>query len=126
MKHQNSITTPTNMQECLILQAHYTGIPKITKNNYKIFFKRGKTIELLGYGLITKDIDSSLEGDARRMPTLLEVKESIGLSWDEQNPITKLDDKGWKNAFYQLLDERLDGLIKAEEGETTENEGKQT
>ena len=126
MKQQNSIATPTNMQECLRLQAHYTGIPKITKNNYKIFFKRGKTIELLGYGLITKDIDSSLEGDARRMPTLLEVKGSIGLSWDEQNPITKLDDKGWKNAFYQLLDERLDGLIKTEEGETSENEGKQT
>ena len=126
MTQQNNIPTPENMEDCLAIQAYFVGIPKITKNNYEIFFERGKALQLLGVGFLTKAVDSSLEEDEARMPTLSEVKENIGLSWEDEKALVRLDDKGWKNAVYQMVSMQTKTLIQREGEVSNENGGKQT
>ena len=126
MTQQNNIPTPENMEDCLAIQAYFVGIPKITKNNYEIFFERGKALQLLGVGFLTKAVDSSLEEDEARMPTLSEVKENIGLSWEDEKTLVRLDDKGWKNAVYQMVSMQTKTLIQREGEVSNENGGKQT
>ena len=126
MTQQNNIPTPENMEDCLAIQAYFVGIPKITKNNYEVFFERGKALQLLGVGFLTKAIDSSLEEDDARMPTLSEVKENIGLSWEDEKTLVRLDDKGWKNAVYQMVSMQTKTLIQREGEVSNENGGKQT
>ena len=126
MTQQNNIPTPENMEDCLAIQAYIVGIPKITKNNYEIFFERGKALQLLGVGFLTKAVDSSLEEDEARMPTLSEVKENIGLSWEDEKTLVRLDDKGWKNAVYQMVSMQTKTLIQREGEVSNENGGKQT
>lgn len=126
MTQQNNIPTPENMEDCLAIQAYFVGIPKITKNNYEVFFERGKALQLLGVGFLTKAIDSSLEEDDARMPTLSEVKENIGLSWEDEKALVRLDDKGWKNAVYQMVSMQTKTLIQREGEVSNENGGKQT
>tara|TARA_R110002012_G_scaffold197923_1_gene366588 strand:+ start:62 stop:442 length:381 start_codon:yes stop_codon:yes gene_type:complete len=126
MTQQNNIPTPENMEDCLAIQAYFVGIPKITKNNYEVFFERGKALQLLGVGFLTKAVDSSLEEDEARMPTLSEVKENIGLSWEDEKTLVRLDDKGWKNAVYQMVSMQTKTLIQREGEVSNENGGKQT
>ena len=126
MTQQNNIPTPENMEDCLAIQAYLVGIPKITKNNYEIFIERGKALQLLGVGFLTKAVDSSLEEDEARMPTLSEVKENIGLSWEDEKTLVRLDDKGWKNAVYQMVSMQTKTLIQREGEVSNENGGKQT
>ena len=40
MTQQNNIPNPQTIEDCLQMQAHFVGIPKITKNNYKEFHRR--------------------------------------------------------------------------------------
>jgi len=126
MTQQNNIPTPENMEDCLAIQAYFVGIPKITKNNYEVFFERGKALQLLGVGFLTKAVDSSLKEDEARMPTLSEVKENIGLSWEDEKTLVRLDDKGWKNAVYQMVSMQTKTLIQREGEVSNENGGKQT
>ena len=126
MTQQNNIPTPENMEDCLAIQAYFVGIPKITKNNYEVFFERGKALQLLGVGFLTKAVDSSLEEDEARMPTLSEVKENIGLSWEDEKTLVRLDDKGWKNAVYQMVSMQTKTLIQREGEVSNKNGGKQT
>ena len=126
MTQHNNIQTPENMEDCLAIKAYFVGIPKITKNNYEVFFERGKALQLLGVGFLTKAVDSSLEEDEARMPTLSEVKENIGLSWEDEKTLVRLDDKGWKNAVYQMESMQTKTLIQREGEVSNENGGKQT
>ena len=46
----SDLPQPKTMEECLTMQSHFVGIPKITKNNSEEFFRRGKTLQVLGMG----------------------------------------------------------------------------
>ena len=43
-----SIPQPKTMEECLELQSHFIGIPKITSKTTREFYRRGKTLQILG------------------------------------------------------------------------------
>ena len=91
---------PKTLKECLELQSHFIGIPKITKRNYQEFYRRGKTLQILGVGFLEKG----------RMPTLDEVKEHIDLETEAH----KLDPKKWRNVLKGLLDDMTNKLIEVE------------
>tara|TARA_R110000765_G_scaffold215823_1_gene320529 strand:- start:30 stop:395 length:366 start_codon:yes stop_codon:yes gene_type:complete len=113
MTQQNSIPTPTNMQECLAIQAHFIGMPKITKKNHVEFFKRGKALQLIGVSWVTKEVDSSLEDNEGRMPTLKEVEANIGIVEEEKAP--HFNEKTWKNALYQMIEMGIKAIIEEEQ-----------
>ena len=94
---------PETLEECLTLQSHFVGISKITKKNYKEFYRRGKTLQALGLGFLA-------EG---RMPTLEEVHEHIDLTTDAP----KLEPKKWKNVLYSILEDMTSRVIAMEEEE---------
>ena len=94
---------PETLEECLTLQSHFVGISKITKKNYKEFYRRGKTLQALGLGFLK-------EG---RMPTLEEVHEHIDLTTDAP----KLEPKKWKNVLYSILEDMTSRVIAMEEEE---------
>ena len=91
---------PKTLKECLELQSHFIGIPKITKRNYQEFYKRGKTLQILGVGFLEKG----------RMPTLEEVKEHIDL----ETKAEKLDPKKWRNVLKDILDDMTNKLAEVE------------
>jgi hypothetical protein len=91
---------PKTLKECLELQSHFIGIPKITKRNYQEFYKRGKTLQILGVGFLEKG----------RMPTLKEVKEHVDLETNAQ----KLDPKKWRNVLKDILDDMTNKLAEVE------------
>ena len=113
MTQQNSIPTPTNMQECLAIQAHFIGMPKITKKNHVEFFKRGKALQLIGVSWVTKEVDPSLEDNEGRMPTLKEVEANIGIVEEEKAP--HFNEKTWKNALYQMIEMGIKAIIEEEQ-----------
>ena len=115
---QPSIPTPTTIQECLTIQAHFIGIPKITKKNYMEFFERGKVLQLIGVGWVTKEVDPSLEDNQGRMPTLCEVESNIG---SIQVNAPRFSKKQWRDALYQMIQMATTELIAREE-RTTQNE----
>ena len=96
-----SLKEPKTVEECLELQSHFIGIPKISKKNAQEFYKRGKTIEILGVGFLENG----------RMPTRKEVEENIGLTTNA-NP---LDDKAWNNAMVGILNDMTKERIRQEE-----------
>ena len=63
----DSIKPPETLEESLILQSHFIGIPKITKRNYKEFYRRGKILQILGVGFMENG----------RMPMLVEIENHI-------------------------------------------------
>ena len=91
---------PKTIKECLELQAHFIGIPKITKRNYQEFYKRGKDLQVLGVGFWEKG----------RMPTLDEVKEHMDL----QTTAQKLEPRKWQNVLKDIIKDKADSLIKLE------------
>ena len=97
---QPKIPTPNNIQECLTIQAHFIGIPKITKKNYVEFYERGKALQLLGVGWVTKEVDSTMEENQGRMPNLDEVEANIGIV---ESNAPRFDKKQWKDALYQMI-----------------------
>ena len=96
-----SLKEPKTVEECLELQSHFIGIPKISKKNAQEFYTRGKTIEILGVGFLENG----------RMPTRKEVEENIGLTTNA-NP---LDDKAWNNAMVGILNDMTKERIRQEE-----------
>tara|TARA_Y100001963_G_scaffold157225_1_gene252844 strand:+ start:710 stop:1084 length:375 start_codon:yes stop_codon:yes gene_type:complete len=118
MTQQNNIPEPQNLEDCLRIQAHFIGIPKITKRNYKEFFRRGKNLQLLNVGWITKNIDSSMEEGHGRMPSLKEVEDHIGFA---EATAPRFDKKKWKNALHSMINMITDNLIEKEAApETTD------
>ena len=91
---------PKTLKECLELQAHFIGIPKITKRNCEEFYKRGKDLQVLGVGFWEKG----------RMPTIEEVKEHIDLETQAE----KLQPKQWQNILKGIIKDKTDTLIQLE------------
>ena len=98
-----NLKQPETVEECLTLQSHFVGIPRITKKNHKEFYRRGKTLQALGLGFLK-------EG---RMPSLQEVHDHIDLSTDAPS----LEPKKWKNVLYSILDDMTNRVIETEEEE---------
>ena len=96
-------TEPKTIEECLNLQSHFIGIPKISKNNYQEFYRRGKTLQLLGVGFWN-------EG---KMPTLEEVESHIDLTTEAQ----PLDTKKWNTVILSILKDMTNNLIEFEQNE---------
>ena len=99
---------PETIEECLQLQSHFIGISKITKKNYKEFYRRGKTLQALGLGFLK-------EG---RMPTLEEVHEHIDLTTDAP----RLEPKKWKNVLSSILEDMTNRVIEIEVEEEAKKE----
>lgn len=116
---QPSIPTPTNIKECLTIQAHFVGIPKITKKNYEKFHERGKALQLIGVGWVTKEVDSTMEENQGRMPNLDEVEANIGIV---ESNAPRFDKKQWKDALYQMIQLATTELIAREEQTLNEKE----
>ena len=108
---QPNIPTPTNIQECLTIQAHFIGIPKLTKKNYVEFFERGKALQLIGVGWVTNKVDPSLKENEGRMPTLDEVEANIDKI---KTNAPHFDNKKWKDALYQMVQMAIQELISRE------------
>jgi len=106
----NSYKEPETLLECLELQSHYVGIPKITKKTAHEFYKRGKTIQVLGMGFLTKKVDPKVKENLGRMPTLKEVEANIDLSTNA----SKLDPKKWRNVVSSLVNDITNRLIEYE------------
>jgi len=111
MTHQNNIPNPQTLKDCLRMQAHFVGIPKITKNNYKEFHRRGKNLQILNVGWITKDMDSSMEEGQGRMPSLKEVEDNIDFA---EASAPRFDKNKWKNALHEMINMITDNLIEQE------------
>lgn len=99
-----SLKEPKDVKECLELQSHFIGIPRISKKNAREFYRRGKTIEILGVGFLENG----------RMPTMEEVEEHIGLTTNANS----LDNKGWNNAMVGILNDMTKERIRQEEDKT--------
>ena len=95
---------PETLEECLVLQAHFIGIPKITKKNYLEFYRRGKILQIIGVGFWM----------GGSMPTLDDVRQHINL---ETNAM-KLDPKQWMYSIQKLLTDLTNTLM---ENETSVN-----
>ena len=111
MTQQNNIPDPQTIEDCLRIQSHFIGIPKITKRNYKEFHRRGKNLQILNVGWITKDVDSSMEKGHGRMPSLKEVEDNINF---EDSTAPRFDKNKWKNALHEMLNIITDNLIEQE------------
>jgi len=102
----NQIPQPKTVVEALNLQSHFIGIPKITKKNCLEFYKRGKTLQVLGVGFL---------GTEGRMPTLKEVEDHINLTTNAQ----KIDATKWKKTLNGILLDLTNQLIEMETEEPT-------
>ena len=94
---------PKTIKECLVLQSHFIGIPKITKRNYQEFYRRGKALQVLGVGFWEKG----------RMPTLDEVKEHIDL----ETTAPKMEARKWNTVIRSVVEDKTNNLIELEKSE---------
>ena len=96
-----SFSPPKSLKECLELQSHFIGIPKITQKNKREFYRRGKTLQILGVGFLDKG----------RMPTLEEVESHINLTTNASH----LDTKKWNNVLVGILQDMTNKIVSMEE-----------
>tara|TARA_R100000306_G_C4304262_1_gene106790 strand:+ start:43 stop:384 length:342 start_codon:yes stop_codon:yes gene_type:complete len=101
------IEPPKTLKECLVLQSHFIGIPKITRKNKREFYRRGKTLQILGVGFLDKG----------RMPTLEEIESHIELETTAQH----LDTKKWNNVLVGILQDMTNKIVTMEEEEQDES-----
>ena len=97
----DDIEQPKSLEECLELQSHFIGIPKITKKTKQEFYRRGKTLQILGVGFLDKG----------RMPTFEEVEAHIDL----ETTAERLDTKKWNHALVSILADMTNKIIIMEE-----------
>ena len=109
--------TPQTIEECLRMQAHFVGIPRITKKSYMEFYRRGKNMQVLNVGWITNVVDSGLKDGQGRMPSLKEVEDNINLTETIQTPLTKHQ---WKNSLHEMINMVTDNLITEENNSASE------
>jgi len=103
------IEPPKTIKDCVELQGLIIGITKITKKNYKEFYRRGKFVQILGSGFITKDIDEKMPDGYGRTLLLEEVEDHIG--YEVKNPTAVvLDSKKWKSQRLSIIEESIDNL----------------
>jgi|6_EtaG_2_1085325.scaffolds.fasta_scaffold15506_2 hypothetical protein len=103
----SSIAQPKTLKECLELQSHFIGIPKITKKNKREFYRRGKTLQILGVGFLDKG----------RMPTLEEVESYMEL----ETTAPHMDTKKWNNVLVGILQDMTNKIVTMEEEEQDGN-----
>ena len=96
----SNINQPQTLQECLELQSHFIVIPKITQKNKREFYRRGKTLQILGVGFLDKG----------RMPTLEEVEAHIDLTTNAPH----LDTKKWNNVLVGILQDMTNKIVSVE------------
>lgn len=92
---------PQTLEECLLLQSHFVGIPKITKKTKREFYRRGKTLQILGVGFLDKG----------RMPTFEEVEAHI----DFETTAEHLDTKKWNHVLVSILTDMTSKIVMMEE-----------
>jgi len=97
----DNIKPPETLEECLILQSHFIGIPKITKMNYVEFYRRGKVLQILGVGFL----------DNSRMPTIDEIEKYVD---QIETPAIKLDRKQFRNVVDRLINDLTNRLMEIE------------
>tara|TARA_R110000744_G_scaffold79587_2_gene156227 strand:- start:1397 stop:1735 length:339 start_codon:yes stop_codon:yes gene_type:complete len=97
----DNIKPPETLEECLILQSHFIGIPKITKKNYVEFYRRGKVLQILGVGFL----------DNSRMPTIDEIEKYVD---QIETPAIKLDRKQFRNVVDRLINDLTNRLMEIE------------
>tara|TARA_X000001388_G_scaffold53862_1_gene39465 strand:- start:114 stop:557 length:444 start_codon:yes stop_codon:yes gene_type:complete len=108
------IEQPKTIKDCVELQGLFVGMTKITKKNFKDFYRRGKFVQILGSGFITNQVDDKMPENYGRTLTLKEVEEHIG--YEIQNPsATMLDSKKWKAQCFSIIDESINNLATMEE-----------
>ena len=100
------IQQPKTMEERLTLQSHFIGIPKITPKTKKEFYRRGKTLQILGVGFLDKG----------RMPTLEEVESHMEL----ETTAHRLDTKKWNNVLVGILQDMTSKIVSIEEEQINE------
>ena len=103
-----NLMQPKTIQECLELQSHFVGIPKITTKTKKEFYRIGKTLQILGVGFLDKG----------RMPTLEEVEAHMDL----ETEAPRFDTKKWHNVLVGILNDMTSKIVAMEE-EGIENNG---
>ena len=96
-----NLQQPKNVKECLELQSHFIGIPKITKKNAREFYRRGKTLQVLGLGFLEKG----------RMPNIEEVESHVDL----ETTAPRLDTKKWNNVLIGILNDMTSKIVEVEE-----------
>jgi len=103
------IEPPKTIKDCVELQGLIVGITKITKKNFKDFYRRGKFVQILGSGFITNEIDEKMPDGYGRTLLLEEVEEHIG--YEVKNPTAiMLDSKKWKTQCFSIIEESIDNL----------------
>ena len=102
-----NLSQPKTLKECLELQSHFVGIPKITAKTKREFYRRGKTLQILGVGFLDKG----------RMPTFAEVESHLDLETTAQ----RLDTKKWKNVLVNLMHDMTNKIVAMEEEEQDES-----
>tara|TARA_R110000824_G_scaffold11841_1_gene52064 strand:- start:3191 stop:3643 length:453 start_codon:yes stop_codon:yes gene_type:complete len=102
---------PSTIQEALQVQGKFIGINKITKNNYKQFYKRGKNIQALGAVFIHDE-----RVGVYRTATMQEVEKHIGMEIPFAKDDEQFDDKKWQSKLKEMLNEISQTLINTEKG----------
>ena len=115
--------------EALIHLSMFTGITKITKNNYKELAKRLMELEIIGSALLPVsdealgDVwtsDNHVPSTLLRNPRPDEVEQHIGLVTN----VAKKDNKKWGNEVRRMVREQAEEFIakyNQESNETLEN-----
>jgi|3_EtaG_2_1085321.scaffolds.fasta_scaffold200851_2 hypothetical protein len=100
-----NLESPKTIQECLNIQSHFVGIPKITKKNCNEFHRRGKMLQVLGVGVLVKEDTTYM----KRMLYLDEIENNMNFTTAN---VRKLNQSEWKKEINNFLDERIKQLIK--------------
>tara|TARA_A100001011_G_scaffold399790_1_gene510236 strand:- start:2042 stop:2482 length:441 start_codon:yes stop_codon:yes gene_type:complete len=101
----------------VVMSTAAVGINKLTDKNFKEFHQRLKKLEIVGSTLLKKEEDD--EGESiQRNPTLPEIKAHIGLKTNAPT----MDKKKFNASLMQIIDNRVQELIKIELDELKEME----
>tara|TARA_R100001086_G_scaffold249957_1_gene192046 strand:+ start:3342 stop:3779 length:438 start_codon:yes stop_codon:yes gene_type:complete len=100
----------------VVMATAAVGINKLTDKNHKEFHQRLKKLEIVGSTLLKKE-DEEGEG-IQRNPTLPEIKAHIGLKTNAPT----MDKKKFNASLMQVIDSKVQELIKIELDELKEME----
>ena len=99
----------------VIMSTAAVGKNSITTKNFKDFHQRIKKLEIVGSTLLKREQDGE---SIERNPTLPEIKAHIGLTTN----VPTMDKKKFNNQLMQIIDNRVQELIKVELDELKEME----
>ena len=105
------------MSLSVVMSTAAVGINKLTDKNFKEFHQRLKKLEVVGSTLLKKAEDEEGE-EIQRNPTLPEIKAHIGLKTNAPT----MDKKKFNSSLMQIIESRVQELIKIELDELKEME----